>query len=184
LPLADASVDLVTAGMLLHWCADPAAVLAEVRRVLRYPGFFLFSTLGPDTLREFRSAWPRADRHSHALAFTDMHNLGDALVRAGFAEPVVDAERLTITYPDIARLVAELRSVGATDLSPARRRTLTGRRRWAEMTDAYHQKRNSAGALPVTVEVIYGQAWTGDPASRMKGPAGEFAVPVDRLGRR
>ena len=142
------------AGMLLHWCADPPAVLAEIRRVLRFPGLFIFSTLGPDTLTEFRSAWPRADPHSHTLAFTDMHNLGDALVRAGFAEPVVDRERLTITYPDIARLVAELRSVGAADLSPGRRRTLTGRQRWATMTEAYDRQRNVAGALPVTIEVI------------------------------
>jgi malonyl-CoA O-methyltransferase len=184
LPLPDASLDLVAAGMLLHWCADPDAVLAEARRVLRYPGLFIFSTLGPDTLREFRSAWPLADSHSHTLDFADMHNLGDALVRAGFAEPVVDVERLTITYPDISCLVAELRHVGAADLGPRRRSTLTGRRRWAAMTEAYDRQRNDAGALPVTVEVIYGHAWSGDPGGRRHGPEGEFEVPIERLQRR
>ncbi len=181
LPLADASVDLVVAGMLLHWCADAAAVLTQARRVLRYPGLFLFSTLGPDTLREFRSAWPRTEPYSHTLAFADMHNIGDALVRSGFVEPVVDGERLTITYPDIARLVTELRGVGAADLSPGRRRTLTGRARWTAMTESYERRRNVSGALPVTVEVICGHAWVDDPARRPPGPDGEYSVPIERL---
>jgi malonyl-CoA O-methyltransferase len=184
LPLQNATADLVTAGMILHWCAEPAAMLAEVRRVLRFPGLFLFSTLGPGTLREFRSAWPKSDAHSHTLAFTDMHDIGDALIGAGFAEPVVEAETLTITYPDIARLVGELRSVGAADLSPRRRRTLTGRHRWAAMSAAYERQRDANGSLPVTVEVIYGQAWSGDPARLRSGPAGETAIPIERLSRR
>jgi malonyl-CoA O-methyltransferase len=183
LPLPDACADLVTAGMMLHWCTDQAGVMAEARRVLRFPGLFLFSTLGPDTLREFRSAWPKGDAHSHTLAFADMHIIGDALVHSGFAEPVVDAETLTITYPDVARLVAELRGVGAADLGPRRRRTLTGPHRWTAMSAAYERQRDESGALPVTVEVIYGQAWSADPAQRA-GPAGEVAVPLGRLSRR
>jgi malonyl-CoA O-methyltransferase len=178
LPLAEASIDLVVASMLLHWCEDPAAVLAEARRVLAHPGLFLFATLGPGTLGELRAAWSR-DTASHTLAFADMHDVGDALIRAGFAEPVVDTETLTVTYRDISRLVEDLRGVGATDLGSGRRRTLTGRKRWQAMAAAYERRRDATGTLPVTVEVIYGHAWTPDRAQR-----GEIVVPLDRLRRR
>ncbi len=182
LPLADRSVDLVVAGMMLHWCEDAAAVLAEVRRVLRFPGLLLLSTLGPDTLRELRAAWAAVDRHTHTLVFPDMHNLGDALVRAGFAEPVVDSHVLTVTYSDVGRMAQDLRGVGAADLSPGRRRTLTGPGRWQAMTTGLERQRSPEGKLPVTVEVIYGHAWTAQP--RVQGPADEVVVPLERLRRR
>lgn len=183
LPLADASVDLIAAGMLLHWCEDPAAVLREARRVLRYPGLLLISTLGPDTLRELRSAWASADReHSHTLTFADMHNLGDALIHAGFVEPVVDTHRLTVAYQDPARLFADLRQVGAADLSPARRRSLTGRARWSAMRAALQQRRDAQGRLPVTFEVVYAHAWTA--GQRTDADSGEVAIPLNRLQRR
>lgn len=184
LPLPDASVDLAVAALLLPWCEDPREVLAEARRVLRFPGLFAFATLGPNTLRELRTAWPAPDPHSHALHFPDMHDLGDAVVRAGFAEPVVDAETLTITYRDLPRLVADLRAVGATDLAPGRRTTLTGPRRWAAMAAAYERRRTAEGVLPVTLEVLYGHAWSGTAARRHVDPAGEIAVPLGRLQRR
>lgn len=184
LPVGDQSVDVVVAAMLLHWCPDVPAVIAEARRVLRHPGLFLFATLGPDTLRELRRAWPAGDRHDHTLAFTDMHNLGDELVRAGFAEPVVDAETLTITYRDIARLFDDLRAVGATNVACGRRPTLTGRRRWAGMTAAYEKERTSAGTLPASIEVIYGQAWAGELRSDRPEVPGEVSIPVERLSRR
>lgn len=184
LPLPDARVDLAVAALLLPWCEDPRQVLAEARRVLRFPGLFAFATLGPGTLRELRSAWPQPDPHGHALHFPDMHDLGDALVRAGFADPVVDAEILTVTYRDLPRLVADLRAVGATDLAPGRRTTLTGPRRWAAMAAAYERRRTADGVLPVTLEVLYGHAWSGDAARRHVDPAGEIAVPLDRLQRR
>lgn len=183
LPLADVSVDLVAANMLLHWCAEPALVLGEVRRILRYPGLFLFSTLGPDSLRELRTAWSGVDDFGHTLVFADMHNVGDALLHAGFAEPVVDVERVTVTYRDIRDLVADLRSVGAANAGTDRRRALTGRRRWRAMAAAYEKQRNAAGLLPVTVEVIYGQAWTA-PGHRAAS-SGAIEVPIERLrGRR
>jgi malonyl-CoA O-methyltransferase len=184
LPLGEQSVDVVVAAMLLHWCPDVPAVIAEAQRVLRHPGLFLFATLGPDTLRELRRAWPAGDRHDHTLAFTDMHNLGDELVRAGFAEPVVDAETLTITYRAIARLFDDLRAVGATNVARGRRPTLTGRRRWAAMTAAYEKERTSAGALPASIEVIYGQAWAGGLRSDRPAQPGEVSVPLERLSRR
>jgi malonyl-CoA O-methyltransferase len=184
LPLPGARADLVVASLLLPWCEDAPAVLAEARRVLRFPGLFAFATLGPATLRELAAAWPRPDPHTHTLPFPDLHDLGDALVRAGFADPVVDAETLTVTYRDLARGVADLRGVGAADLGPARRRTLTGRRRWAAMAAAYERLRTPDGVLPATVEVLYGHAWSGEAARRFVEPAGEITVPLDQLRHR
>jgi malonyl-CoA O-methyltransferase len=185
LPLRDNSVDLAIASMLLHWCEDVPAVLTEIRRVLRYPGLVLLTTLGPGSLKELRAAWPQSDRDNRTLAFTDMHNLGDALVRAGFAEPVVDTETLTITYRDLGRLMTDLRGVGAGNLAPGRPRGLTGRTRWNAMADAYEELRSSAGVLPVTLEVIYAQAWSGGGRGAARdGTRDEFEVPIDRLRRR
>jgi malonyl-CoA O-methyltransferase len=181
LPLADASADLVVAGMVLHWCSDPERALAEARRVLRFPGLFLFSTLGPDSLRELRVAWAGVDDRSHVLRFADMHDIGDALVRAGFSEPVVAAEKLTVTYPDVDALAADLRAVGAADASRNRRTTLTGRDRWRSMCAAYEQQRTERGVLPATVEVIYGVAWSGEQRAPRTGGTIEF--PLSRLRR-
>lgn len=179
LPFASQSVDLVVAGMLLHWCEDPAAVLGEVRRVLRVPGLLLLTTLGPDTLRELRDAWEQVDELPHALAFTEMHNLGDALVRAGFAEPVVEVERLTVSYGEPGQLLSDLRSVGAGDLGPGRRRSLTGRGRWRAMLATLEAGRRADGSLPVTLEVIYAHAWTS--AQRHAAPGEGIEIPLERV---
>ncbi|MFO1354821.1 MAG: methyltransferase domain-containing protein [Gammaproteobacteria bacterium] len=179
LPLADHSIDLVVAGMLLHWCENPAAVLGEIRRVLRVPGLLLLTTLGPDTLRELRGAWEQVDELPHALAFTEMHNLGDALVRAGFAEPVVEVERLTVSYGEPGQLLSDLRSVGAGDLGPGRRRSLTGPGRWRAMLAALEAGRRADGSLPVTIEVIYAHAWTS--AQRHAAPGEGIEIPLERV---
>jgi malonyl-CoA O-methyltransferase len=181
LPLATGSVDLVYSNLLLQCCPDIGATLAEARRVLRHPGLFTFATLGPDTLIELRSAWAATDELPHVIAFPEMHLLGDALVRAGFAEPVVDTERLTVTYPDLGRLAAELRGVGAANPAAGRRRGLTGRGRWARMQAAYEGFRDAEGRLPVTVEVIYGQAWAGEPRAAV---GQETSVPLSAVQRR
>ncbi|MBM4195825.1 MAG: methyltransferase domain-containing protein [Gammaproteobacteria bacterium] len=184
LPLPDASADLVVANLLLPWCEDASAVLREIRRVLKFPGLFAFSTLGPRSLHELREAWPQPDSATHTLDFPDMHNLGDALVRAGFAEPVVDTETIDVTYRELLRGIADLRSVGATNRHPERRRTLTGRRRWQAMISAYESRRGTDGALPVTLEVLYGHAWAGTAARRFVDPAGEISVPLHRVRQR
>jgi malonyl-CoA O-methyltransferase len=184
LPLPDTCADMVVASMTLLWCGDPAAVMAEARRVLRHPGLFAFATLGPDSLRELRRSWSATDSRSHTLAFSDMHDVGDALVRAGFVEPVLDTERLTITYGSLDGLVADLREVGAVNCSMGRRRSLTGRARWAAMTAAYETLRDASGVLPVTMEVIYGHAWAGEARGSRDAAPGDITVPLDRLGRR
>jgi len=175
LPLADASIDLVFGNLLLQWCDAPGEVLAEIRRVLRPGGFFSFSTLGPDTLTELRAAWMAADDASHVNAFLDMHDVGDALTRAEFAEPVLDVERFTLSYGDVLALTRDLKAIGAHNVTAGRRRGLTGRGKWRVMTEHYETFRRD-GRLPATYEVVYGAAWSRE-ASATSG-RGELGSPA------
>ena len=181
LPISDESIDLIFSNLLLQHCTDPLSVLTEARRILRFPGVFTFSTLGPDSLRELREAWGAADRFSHIAQCMDMHDLGDALIKAGFAEPVMYTETLTITYQSLSRAIADLRSAGSINATLDRNRGLTGRQTWQRLTDGYEQYRKDDGRLAVTVEIIYGLTWSGQPASGTRLPDGEFEIPVDDL---
>lgn len=160
LPLRTGSCDLVVANLVLQWCADPDRALAEVRRVLSPQGVFLFSTLGPGTLRELRESWAAADRAPHVHDFIDMHDLGSALARAGFAEPVLDVEQYARGFATLAALAGALRALGARNAHAARPRGLTGRRRHAAVLAAYEGQRRD-GLLPATFEVVYGAAFAG-----------------------
>ncbi len=117
LPLPEAGFDLVFSNLMLPWCEDLDAVFAEVARVLKPRGLFSFTTFGPDTLVELRAAWRAADEAAHVHPFTDMHDLGDGLVRAGFSEPVLDVSRYTLTYPDVDALMRDLKAIGAQNAS-------------------------------------------------------------------
>ncbi len=181
LPITDQSVDLIFSNLLLQHCADPLSMLTEARRILRFPGLFTFTTLGPDSFRELREAWAGADNFSHIALCMDMHNLGDALIQAGFAEPVMYTEKLTITYQSLARAIADLRGVGSINATTDRNRGLTGRQTWQRLTDGYEQYRNADGKLPATLEIIYGLAWSGPPGSDTRLAAGEFEIPLDDL---
>jgi malonyl-CoA O-methyltransferase len=183
LPLREASVDLVFSNLMLQWCQDPAAVFGECRRVLKPGGLLTFSTFGPDTLLELRRAWAAADSHTHVSRFIDMHDLGDALVRAGFAEPVLDVERFTLTYAEVRDLMRDLKSLGAHNATAGRPRGLTGKGALARMTAAYEALRQD-GRLPATYEVVYGQAWCPVSAPPRQRATGEVLVPVSRIGRR
>jgi len=180
LPLADGSVDLILSNCMLPW-SDPDAVFAEFRRILAPRGLLSFTSFGPDTLRELRAAWAQVDARSHVLRFIDMHDLGDALVRAGFAAPVLDVERFTMTYSDVRRLAADLKAVGGRNATAGRLRGLTGPRRFAAMEAAYEIHRRQ-GRLPATYEVVFGQAWA--PAAAGARAAGEERrVPLDQVKR-
>jgi malonyl-CoA O-methyltransferase len=170
LPFADGSVDLILSNLMLQWC-DPDAVFAEFRRVLGPHGLVSFTTLGPDTLRELRSAWSAADARTHVNQFIDMHDLGDALIRSGFASPVLDVERYTLSYSDVRRVAADLKNTGAHNATRGRARGLTGRRRFAAFQQAYEAFRRD-GRLPATYEVVFGHAWTPAAAGRHSNPAG------------
>lgn len=169
LPLADASVDLVVSSLMLQWCSDLDVVLGEIRRVLKPEGFFAFATLGPDTLMELRAAWAAVDDYSHVNIFLDMHDVGDALMRAGLMEPVLDVERMTLTYSDVLALMRDLKTIGAHNLTAGRPRGLTGRARLRGVEKAYEPVRRPDGRLPATYEVVYGAAWgaSGKRGSRV-----------------
>jgi len=183
LPLRDGSVDLVFSNLMLQWCQDPDAVFGECRRVLKPGGLLTFTTFGPDTLVELRRAWAAADSRTHVNRFIDMHDLGDALVRSGLAEPVMDVERFTLTYAEVRDLMRDLKDIGAHNANAGRPRGLTGKGTLARMTAAYEALRKD-GRLPATYEVVYGQAWCPVAPPRRKGLPGEVVVPISRIGRR
>jgi len=165
LPLADGSVDVIVSNLMLQWC-NPDAAFAEFRRVLKPHGLLSFSTLGPDTLRELRTAWGEVDAHSHVQSFIDMHDLGDALVRGGFASPVLDVERFTLSYADVRRVAADLKATGAHNASADRFRGLTSPRKFSAMQAAYEHFRQD-GRLPATYEVVFAHAWVPDQPRRV-----------------
>lgn len=181
LPLPSSSVDLVFCNLMLQWCDDLDAVFAEVARVLRPRGLFTFTTLGPGTLTELREAWRAADAGEHVIPFTDMHDVGDGLVRAGLAEPVLDVERYTLTYPGLRALMRDLKATGAQNAIAGRARGLTGRARLVAVEQAYERQRRD-GSLPASCEVVFGQAWGAVGGARRAG--GEIAVPLARIRRR
>lgn len=184
LPFPDQSVDLVFSSLAIHWSPALDQVLAEVRRVLRHPGLFTFTTPGPESYRELRRAWQAVDGSPHVIPFPEMRALGDGLVRAGLAEPVMDTDTLTLRYREFSQLVADLRATGTTNASSGRRPGLTGRQAWSRLTAAYEEERDADGLLPATVEVVFGQAWAPGAPRRRRAPDDEIAVPIDRLGRR
>ena len=170
LPLATASVDLIISNLALHWC-DPETVFAEFRRVLAPQGFLSFSSFGPETLRELRTAWARIDSHEHVNTFIDMHDLGDALVRAGFKGPVLDMDRYTLKYKNVSALTHDLKAMGTTQVLGRQLKGLTGCAKPRRMAAAYEEFRQE-GLLPATYEVIFGQAWAPTTNTQLQAEQG------------
>ena len=176
LPLQAGSVDLIFSNLMLQWCEPLDAALAEVRRVLKPSGFFAFSTFGTDTLHELRSAWAQADGYNHVNHFPDIHEVGDALVRAGLVEPVLDVDHIEVGYSDALALMRDLKAIGAHNVTAGRPRALAGRSRLQRMQQAYEAYRRD-GRLPATYEVIYGASWgaAGRPAAAAVGGVARIA---------
>ena len=177
LPLAAASVELVWSNLVLQWVDDPRRAFAEFRRVLAVGGLLTFTTFGPDTLKELARAFAGIDGYTHVSRFADMHDLGDMLVHAGFADPVMDMEMLTLTYPSPAALLADLKSLGATNQTRGRPRGLTGRHRRQALDTALASLVRD-GRIPASFEVVYGHAWKGEPRRTAEG------LPVVKLQKR
>jgi malonyl-CoA O-methyltransferase len=185
-PMRDASTDMLFSNLMLQWVNDADRVLRECWRVLRPGGVLHLTTLGPDTLGELRRAWQAADpAHAHVNGFLDMHDLGDALVRAGFAEPVLDVERYTLTYDDVRGLMRDLKAIGAHNATAGRARGLTGKATLARMIAAYEADRQG-GKLPATYEVVFAQAWRSEapPRAKRSPPGAPVMVPISEIGRR
>ena len=159
LPFADDSFDFIFSNLMLQWCADLESLFAGLRRVLSPGGLLLFTTFGPDTLKELRASWEAVDGDTHVNVFVDMHDVGDALVQAQWAEPVMDTERLTVTYRELHDLMLDLKRIGAHNVTAGRPRGLTGKRHLQQVTEAYERYRVD-GLLPASYEVVYGHAWS------------------------
>ena len=162
LPLAASSMELVWSNLTVQWCNDLPATFIELQRVLKVEGLLMFSTFGPDTLKELRAAFDSVDGYNHINRFADMHDIGDMLVAAGFAEPVMDMEYITLTYHDVKAVMQDLRNIGAHNVTAGRAQGMMGKNAWNAVVKNYETMRRD-GKLPATFEVIYGHAWKPQP---------------------
>ena len=158
LPIASEAVDMVWSSLAIQWVNTPDATLTEFHRILRVGGLLMFATLGPDTLIELNRAFAGIDSHTHTNRFIDMHDVGDALVRAGFATPVMDMEKIVMTYDDLRGVMHDLKGIGAHNVTAGRKPGLMGKTAWQRLEANYETLRRN-GKLPATYEVVYGHAW-------------------------
>lgn len=184
LPLAPASASMIWSNLALAWSRDPAAAFGEFARVLAPGGLLMFSTYGPDTLKELRAAFAGIDTHSHVLKFIDMHDLGDMLVAGGFVTPVVDMHLITLTYADIDGLIRDLRASGETNVASNRNRGLLSPAAWRRMVSGYEMLRQH-GRLPASIELVFGHAWKGAPrAAGERRADGRVPIRFESLGNK
>ena len=176
LPFADDSFDFIFSNLMLQWCTDLEATFIELRRVLSPGGLLMFTTFGPDTLMELRASWEAVDGYSHVNSFIDLHDVGDSLLHTKWAEPVMDSERITVTYRELRGLMQDLKHIGAHNVTAGRPCGLTGKRHLQQLVEAYESFRED-GVLPASYEVVYGHAW----APEKKNTPGSVAVPLEML---
>ena len=169
--------ELLWANMMLHAVADPEALMQRWRRALAVDGFLMFSTLGPDTLKGLRELYREAGWGAAHAPFTDMHDLGDMLVGAGFADPVMDQERLTLTWATPEALLNELRTLGG-NADPLRFAGLRTPRWRARLLAALRERAGADGRIGLEFELVYGHAFNPPPRAKV---AGETRVPLDDL---
>ncbi|WP_433853282.1 malonyl-ACP O-methyltransferase BioC [Stenotrophomonas nitritireducens] len=182
LPLADNSVDVIFSNLCLQWVEDLPSVFAGFRRVLKPGGLLVCSTFGPETLVELREAFAQADATPHVNRFVQIAQFGDALMMAGFRDPVLDRDLFTLTYDDLPALMRELKAIGATNALSERRHTLTGRSRFNAAQAAYEPLRRPDGKLPSSWEVIYAHAWAPEPGAPIREHGHDVAsVPVSAI---
>ncbi len=170
LPIAADSVEMVWSNLALQWCNDLPATFRELHRVLKVDGLLMFSTFGPDTLKELRGAFHSVDGYNHTNRFADMHDIGDMLMHSGFAEPVMDMEIITLTYADVKSVMQDLRSIGAHNATAGRAQGMMGKTAWRAVLENYERYRRN-GKLPATFEVVYGHAWKPQPRTTKEGAA-------------
>jgi malonyl-CoA O-methyltransferase len=174
LPLARECAGMVWSNLALQWSNELRRAFAETHRVLAPGGLLMFSTFGPDTLKELRAAFRSVDAHTHVHRFTDMHDIGDLLVACGFADPVMDMEVITLTYADVRELMRDLKAIGARNMTRGRPATLARKSLLAIVAQNYEPARR-AGRLPATFEVVYGHAWKPHPRV---GPTGRPVIEI------
>lgn len=169
LPLAHSSMSLVWSNLMLNWLTDPLPAITEIHRILEADGLMMFSTFGPDTLRQLRDALP--DRHGERVhRFIDMHDIGDALIQAGFSDPVMDMEMITMTYASVDEIFADLKLAGCSNASTARPRGLSGKAGWERARRGLEALRRD-GRIPLSFELVQGHAWKVAPRMTADGRA-------------
>ena len=164
LPFADQSFDLIVSGLTLQWCQDLDSVFKEFRRALKPGGLLMFSTFGPDSLKELRASWQAVDDGPHVNEFIDMHDVGDALLQSQYLDPVMDMEIIQVTYNDVKTIMRDLKQIGAHNVMQGRSHQITGKNKLSNMMKAYEEFRHN-GVLPVTYEIVYGHAWLSEEGS-------------------
>ena len=174
LPFADASIDVVFSNLMLPWIDNLDRVFAEIARVLRKDGLFAFSTLGPDSLIEIREAWHAIDDGEHVNRFPDMHDVGDALLRARLRDPVLDVDRLSVSYSGVAALYRDLTAAGARNSLRGRQRGLMGKERFERFGSTFC---TGGEGHPLTLELVYGHCWGGEDNSR----SGDIAIDAGKI---
>ena len=183
LPIADDAVDLVFSNLMLHWHPEPHALFPEWKRVLRVDGLLLFSCFGPDTLKELRAACRLSLPNARPMPFIDMHDFGDMMVASGFADPVMDAEVLTLTYPSSRELLREVRALGGNPRDD-RQSALPSGRRARSLLDALDAAGGDDGRIRLTFEVAYGHAWKLAPRADTMAAVSVDALRADLRKRR
>ena len=178
LPVRTGAVGMVWSNLALQWVSEPQHAFAEMRRVMAPGGLLMFSTFGPDTLKELRQAY-EVDRYTHVNRFIDMHDLGDMLLHAGFAQPVMDMEYITLTYADVRALMHDLKAIGAHNVNAGRPSGMTTRAKLAAVERNYERLRRD-GRLPATFEVVYGHAWAPQPRTTADGKP---VIPIKPVAR-
>ena len=180
MPIKNNSVDLLISSLMLQWCDDLPTVFQGLANTMKSGGLLLFTTFGPDTLKELRQSWQEVDAFSHSSTYTDMHDIGDMLMQAGFSQPVMDMEMITMTYSTVNHLMRDLKQIGATNTTKQRRKTLTGKQRIKAFEKAYEKFKQADDLYPATYEVIYGHAWVADTS--LQTPAGvETYIPIKSI---
>ncbi len=183
LPLASNSVDFIFSNLALPWSVDLDQTLKEFQRVLKPEGLLLFTTLGPDTLKELRTSFLEVDDYPHVHAFVDMHDIGDRLLHHRFQDPVMDMEHVTMNYDSVTHLARDIKSVGAQNAWVQRSKSLTGKTKWQRVLSHYENYRTESGDLPATIEIIYGHAWGHPVSSSLQGCRDPDSLDGERQGK-
>ena len=183
MPYQSGVFDMVYSNLMLQWCNDVDVVFREIQRSTKEEGLFIFSSFGPDTLKELKQSFSGVDQDVHVNDFLDMHDLGDALLQAGFENPVMETEYFTLTYDDAISVFRELNKLGAGNTNTGRRRTLMGKGRLQKAIDNYEAYRLD-GRIPATFEVVYGHAWIKRNQLKQYSAKGTVSVPVASIRRR
>tara|TARA_B110000967_G_scaffold209584_1_gene266464 strand:- start:3830 stop:4615 length:786 start_codon:yes stop_codon:yes gene_type:complete len=160
LPIKSNSVDFIISNLMMQWCPDLKTLFNECFRILKPQGLFLFTTFGPDTLKELKRSWAAVDSSTHVNNFIDMHDIGDQMLQSGFQSPIMEMEKITLTYEKVLDLMHDLKGIGAQNV-PNRSKALTGKTKFKKMIEMYESYRED-GKLPVTYEVVYGHAWKNE----------------------